>query len=163
MGAVEEGIHTSPDAFDGVDAELLNRYYGVDGPTIYRHPMQTGAGHPHDEYDDIETRIGEDQERNVRHDPIDVAEHHNPFPHGNAEFLFWQAVEEAAEQNIIPDGMMLHAAEWDEGCYPTHEEISIGTRGRKALVIALPVEIWWPRAVHWCRSVQILEHFIQMI
>jgi hypothetical protein len=46
--------------------------------------------------------------------------------------------------------------EWDESGYPVFETVKLGRRGGKELHIALPDEIWRPRAVVWCQALEVM-------
>lgn len=159
------------DDFEDVRPELLERYYGVDG--LPRRQAETGAGHPDDEQDEeeedeelseeeiraaLELRITEDQQANIRHEPIEVPDHRNPFDTPELELAFWDAVREAEYRAYIPGDMYLTEDEWDEDGYPVSEEISVGKRNKKTLTVPLPTDLWYPRALSWCIALDALTY-----
>ncbi|KAF7336293.1 hypothetical protein MVEN_02177600 [Mycena venus] len=109
------------------------------------------AGHPEEEddwYDDPEPlveAVTDDLAHNIRHPAIKVARHKNPFRSPVIEGNFFAALDAIVEQGIVPDGYGVLEKEWD-GDYPAMEAINPGTRGKEILV-ALPREIWLPRAI----------------
>lgn len=166
LATAEQGVYLNEDdEFDGVHPDLLDRYYGADGPIVHRQPGQTGAGHEGDIADErgiaeeVGARIGLDQQANVRHAAVDAPNDSCPFVSVEAIDLFYQALTEAEDQDIIPNHLMVTAEEWPDG-YPTHELITTGTRSGKKLSVALPYDIWWPRAVVWARALRIMQQFI---
>ncbi|KAA1467872.1 hypothetical protein DENSPDRAFT_770437, partial [Dentipellis sp. KUC8613] len=178
LSAVEHGVYNDyRDELSGVHPDLLQRYYGTEGNVHVRSHGQTGAGHSSDEGADhsepgdeaeldpipiseLEDAVAADQEPNIRHDPIPVADHRNPFPNPELQQLFWDAYDEVCNNGILPQDMMLLDSEWDEGGYPSTGEIPYGSRGTRRLVIPLPRELWYPRAVAWCRAIRLLEQVV---
>ena len=69
------------------------------------------------------------------------------------EVLFHEMLNELCM--VVPIGFAVHESEWDEDKgYPTLETIPM--RGSKHLDIALPYEVWWPRAVHWAQALKLI-------
>ncbi|KAF8131305.1 hypothetical protein K438DRAFT_839544 [Mycena galopus ATCC 62051] len=60
--------------------------------------------------------------------------------------LFYDSLEVAIQQEIVPSGYGLLEDEWDEDGYPSFEILKSGCRGGKQLQIAPPDGIWRPRA-----------------
>jgi hypothetical protein len=165
LATIDQGVYIDEDdEFEGVHPDLLNRYYGTDGPGIRRQQGQTGAGHPADGEDsvnlveDIGARVASDQEANVRHDPVDVAGHSSPFESDILDH-FYRALDDVCEHNLVPDHLGVSADEWPNG-YPTHETITTGMRSGKRLSVALPLDIWWPRAILWAQGLRVMQQFI---
>ncbi|KAI0060244.1 hypothetical protein BV25DRAFT_1807634, partial [Artomyces pyxidatus] len=154
LAAVERGTYKEVDEYQDVHPDLLNRYYGVSGVPRFRAPGQTGAGHPPDE--DIEALVAADQAANIRHEPIKVARHTSPFSLDELEQGFWDVYAEVQASGIVPSGMMLRDSEWDDGEYPTFEDITVGIRTRKTMSVALPREVWYPRALAWCQALHLM-------
>ncbi|KAI0309605.1 hypothetical protein OF83DRAFT_1037373, partial [Amylostereum chailletii] len=98
--------------------------------------------------DDIPARIIVDQQPNIRHEPIDVPDNASPFSSQEAENIFWQALQEVRESGSIPEDMGLDL----EG-YPTEEELSVA---RRRIVIPLPLNPWYERAVYWCQALDVM-------
>lgn len=163
LATAEQGVYLDEDdEFNTVHPDLLDRYYGTDGPIVHRQLGQTGAGHAADEgdiADEVGARVGSDQQANVRHAAVDAPNDSCPFTSAEAVDLFYEALAEAEDQGIILNHLMVTAAEWPNG-YPTHELITTGTQSGKKLSVALPYDIWWPRAVLWARALCIMQQFI---
>lgn len=158
MRFLSETKHGLQEDQPGVHPNVLNRYYGVDGPTRTRSSQDTGAGHPDDEgtsdeasYQDLEDRIAGDQDPEVRHDPIDVPQHSSPFKSAETEKLFCVALRELQQQEFIPEEYGVAPAEWIGGVYPDTEMIPLGRAGRE-IPVKLPVTIWWPKAAAWAQG-----------
>lgn len=55
----------------------------------------------------------------------------------------------------IPLGFGVHRDEWDEDeGYPALERIPM--RGAQHLDMALPFEVWWPRAAYWAQALKLM-------
>lgn len=161
MGQLDNGMYAS-DPMDSVHPDTLERYYGVEGDQRVRRPGQTGAGHPGDEEqdesdawvdepDELANAVAEDLAHNIRHPPIKVARHRNPFQSAVIEANFFRALAEIVQQGIVPDGYGVLQEEWEDRTYPAAEAINPGTRG-KQIIVALPHDIWLPRAVYFAQA-----------
>ncbi|KAJ7094250.1 hypothetical protein C8R43DRAFT_1092450 [Mycena crocata] len=186
LGQVENGVYVND--YDDVDPTVLAQHYGAHGQPTHRLPGQTGAGQLEDE--DVEMpSIDEAEEsdsdsdddsltaqiRNAaaqihaahaeefHHEPVPVPKHAEPFTDDAHMQLFYDALTEAEEQNIIPPGYGLLPDEWADRVYPSFEILKSGRRGSKQLRIALPDDIWRPRAEMWGRALAILDHIRYMI
>ena len=137
---------------------------GTDGPSIHRQQSQTGAGHIADEEEsvnlvgDIGVHVESNQQANIHHDPVDVAKHSSPFK-SDILNLFHQALYDLCKHNLVLDHLGVSADKWPNG-YPTHETIATGMRSGKRLSVALPLDIWWPRAILWAQGLCIMQQFI---
>lgn len=155
VSEVENGVYTE-DPYADVHPELLLRYYGVDSTSI--------SSEDEDEVEEmhqiLEGDIAADMEANLTHDAVAVAEHNSPFTTLEAEALFLQALGEVQEEGLIPDHSDDLGAEFDLTSYPTHEQITIGVRRSKLIILHLPPKIWMPRAQSWVQALHALEHFI---
>jgi hypothetical protein len=182
LGQTEHGIYDN-DPMDTVHPDTINRYYGVDGPEQTRRLGQTGAGHAADEGSDLEPldsgsedseenndsdidaewtelqhEIARDQAHNIRHEPIKVARHRNPFPTQAAEDEFHNILKIVVEQGVIPEGFGVCPDEWEDG-YPEQETIKTGLRG-KGLEITLPEAVWFPRAILWAQALDVMSRLV---
>lgn len=158
LAAANEGVYLDEDdEFDGVHPDLLNRYYGIDGSASRQQTDQTGA--EEDITGEVEAHVGSDQQANIRHAAIGVPDDSCPFPFAEAVDLFYQALADAEDQGVIPNHLMVTAEEWPNA-YPTHEIITTGAQSGKKLSVALPYDIWWPRAILWARALRIMQQFI---
>lgn len=97
--------------------------------------------------------IADDQESNIRHDAVDPPKQASPFIKPASEEIFWKALRDLDKEDIIPGGFGIAQNEWEDGSYPEVESISIA---RKDVNIILPFSIWWPRAVHWARTLELI-------
>jgi hypothetical protein len=171
---------------DGLDIDLLQRFYGADGIIEHPHPGTTGAGtmpedslYPpidggHDGLDDngedfvglseqesatldcIHEQLASQQQNHVRHPPIKAPRHQNTFAK-DEEVIFWEAVEDARRGNYIPQGYGVLPGEWEGGVYPEIEVIQSGNRKRGELEIGLPNDVWFPRALQWAQALHIMS------
>jgi hypothetical protein len=163
---------------DGVHPDTISRYYGVHGTEQIRSSGQTGAGHPededidsssdegsengddNDEWTELQHQIARDQAHNIRHKPIKVARHRNPFPTPEAEAEFWEILAMVIKDSAIPDGFGVHVEEWESG-YPELEIIKTGARG-KELEVVLPEAIWLPRAILWAQGLDVMSRLVEV-
>ncbi|KAJ7443289.1 hypothetical protein FB451DRAFT_1413781 [Mycena latifolia] len=128
---------------ENVHPDIIDRYYGVEGDERVPRPGQTGAGHPDDEED---SDAWED-------------EHDEDFLTHAMEANFFAALAEITEQNIVPQGFGVQEDEWEDGGYPAAEAINPGTRG-KEIIVALPREIWLPRAIFFAQALDAMTRFL---
>ncbi|KAJ6592483.1 hypothetical protein B0H19DRAFT_1279011, partial [Mycena capillaripes] len=171
IGQVREGVYL--DDCEGVHPDVIQRYYGTHGPEHRQLPGQTGAGQLDDEEisllsgdlddnleddDDLEEKIEEAHAENFHHEAVPVPKHSNPFDDDESMQLFYDALDKAIHDNIIPPGYGLLPEEWDDGEYPSFEILKSGRRGGRQLRIDLPDAIWRPRAEMWGRALAILDH-----
>jgi hypothetical protein len=181
MGAPAE------DNLENMDLELLQKFYGVDGDIQHPRQGTTGAGTvaedsyyppiPQEDglHDDepisledlsdrevatmnfIQEQLASQQQNHVRHPPIKVPRHHDPFNSSDEVNTFWEAVCDAEEEGYTPQGYGIHPDEWEEGVYPEIEVVRSGNRKQSELEIGLPSSIWFPRAVRWSCALHIMD------
>lgn len=97
---------------------------------------------------------------NVRHAPIPVGRHEDPFAAQSTalETAFFEVLNESlSNKDSSPIGYGLQRAEWEDGQYPEIEFLPVGAR-RQALRIELRHDIWFPRAVAWVKGLDLLSH-----
>ncbi|KAJ7849862.1 hypothetical protein B0H14DRAFT_2356005, partial [Mycena olivaceomarginata] len=170
MGQLQHGVYV--DDCEGIDPTVIRRYYGIHGPECSRAQGQTGAGQLNDEdipapssnssnksesEDDLEAQIEEAHTENFHHEAVSIPKHANPFDDDDMMRLFYNALKIAIREDIVPPGYGLLPEEWDEEGYPAFKILKSGHRGSKQLRIALPDDIWCPRAEMWRHALAILE------
>ncbi|KAF9459168.1 hypothetical protein BDZ94DRAFT_1172232, partial [Collybia nuda] len=96
----------------------------------------------------------------IRHEPVPVPKHDNPFQDEEEIKTFEEGLVVSMENNTVPSGYGLHVEEWDEEGYPSVEVIRSGRRAQKDMRIALPHAIWLPRAEQWGRALYIMNMII---
>lgn len=107
---------------------------------------------------DIEEQVAAEQDAlNIRHEPVPVPKHNNPFQDEEEIRTFEGGLAVSMEDDTVPSGYGLHTEEWDEGGYPSVEIIRSGRRAQKEMRIALPHSIWLPRAEQWGRALYIMN------
>jgi hypothetical protein len=180
LGQTEHGIY-GDDPMDDIHPETINCYYGVHGAEQTRLNGQTGAGHAEDEdaasgsdssdnevsddgnddaqWAELQNQVAYDQSHNVRHKPVKVPRHHNPFAMPDAENEFQDLLSIIIERNIVPAGFGVSADEWDDG-YPELETIKTGSRG-KELEVVLPEAAWLPQAILWSQALDLMSQLVQ--
>jgi hypothetical protein len=167
---------------DGIHPDTISLYYGVHGTEQTRTSAQTGAGHPEDddidslsdegsengdgdgddddEWTELQHQIARDQAHNIRHKPVKVARHQNPFVTPEAETEFWEILAVVIKDSAAPDGFGVCIEEWESG-YPEIEIIKTGARG-KELEVVLPEAIWLPRAVLWAQGLDVMSRLVEV-
>jgi hypothetical protein len=176
---------------ENLDVDLLHHFYGADGDIGHPFKGTTGAGTMDedasyrpvqgvnglqgDEIEDlaglseqeqatlafIREQLDSQQKNHVRHPPIKVPRHHNPFGSLDQEETFWLAFHDATEEEYIPQGYGVCPDEWSEGIYPEIEVIRSGNHKRGELEIGLPNAVWFPRAIRWAQALHILEFCLE--
>jgi hypothetical protein len=125
---------------------------------------RTGAGDSDDEVESeidmtsVEERIALEQGSDIRHDAIEVPLGESLFDE-ETERLFLNALTEIQRRNPTPSGYGVAQEEWPEDGYPSNETIKVG-RGKKSVMVELPVEVWWPRAVRWAQALDLLNRVL---
>lgn len=101
-----------------------------------------------------------DQESNILHEPVPVPDHRNPFSEDPTfEGYFFEALAEVRQEGIVPPGYGILPSEWAEEGYSPLEEIRLGRS--KTLTVALPDDIWRPRAELWVQGLDVLTRLIE--
>ncbi|KZT05190.1 uncharacterized protein LAESUDRAFT_656210, partial [Laetiporus sulphureus 93-53] len=170
------------DPLANVHPELIDRYHGTFGSIQQRCTGQTDAEHPDDEdgFDDdmldeqdeaivdedaiteeLENHVADSQESNIRHAPIKVVQRTNPFNSQDAENLFYEIFAEVQQANIIPQDYGVLLYEWSDHSHPQTEQLKVGKRG-KYIDIAVPEDIWFPRAILWIQALDTLSRIIDI-
>ncbi|KDQ64004.1 hypothetical protein JAAARDRAFT_187389 [Jaapia argillacea MUCL 33604] len=122
----EHGVYI--DDCDGLHPETIHQYYGHHSQERVRLPHQSGAGHPEDEEDadegvdeeldmegELQQQIGNNQQHNIRHEPIDVLESNSPFEMEEYHDAFFNALSQVRDAGLVPDDFGLHPHEWEGG------------------------------------------------
>ena len=172
--------HLPATDLNDIDPSLLTRYYGTVGRRRHSQPGQTGAGHydmaepssnsnastpldsgsSSDSSDSMNQEgglarhVAADQQRHVRHPPINVPDGSSPFSAENEE-LFFKALHEIRRLEIVPLHFGVSSAEWVDGSYGDIETITFGRGGRQE-DLELPFTTWWPRAVAWAQGLELM-------
>ncbi|THV01311.1 hypothetical protein K435DRAFT_655548, partial [Dendrothele bispora CBS 962.96] len=167
LGKLQHGAYK--DDYRDVHPDALAEHYGVHGNRLQRQAHQTGAGHPEDEEDsesgdetEWEGIVGSDSdesEMDVDNDgATDTPRAFSPFTEDHHKFtVFVEALQSLRSQNQIPEGYGVCPEEWDNGEYPAFEVIRTGRHSTKELTVALPDEIWRPRAELWVQGLYLIE------
>ncbi|KAJ7348275.1 hypothetical protein DFH08DRAFT_698620, partial [Mycena albidolilacea] len=129
------------DTFDDVHPAVLETYGN-----------SSKAGF-HADIDDLNEVIANDQDRNVRHEAVGVAETKFPFRSDQARDIFVAALANVQAAGIIPENFGVAEAEWEVPFYGESESVKVG---RKQVEITLPFPIWWPRAVAWAQGLDLM-------
>ncbi|KAK6966454.1 hypothetical protein R3P38DRAFT_3337925 [Favolaschia claudopus] len=161
-GQLTEGVYDDP--LKGVHPETIERYYGVEGPESVRRAGQTGAGHAEDEDDsewedntkDLRNAVEDDLAHNIRHPPVKVPRHRNPFRLPTTEDAFLAAFQDVRQRGITPAGYRVLQDQWDDGTYPIIDGCRSSAEGGKELIVTLPRDIWLPRAVLFVQGLDVM-------
>lgn len=116
---------------------------------------------PEDSTDRLASQVEDELRSQIRHEPIGVPDHRNPFPDDATEALFFSTLREIVEADVVPAGYGLFPDEWEEDRYPLFETLKVGKWGGKSIVISLAAPIWRRRAVLWAQAVNLLTRFIE--
>ncbi|OCB85260.1 hypothetical protein A7U60_g7887 [Sanghuangporus baumii] len=96
----------------------------------------------------------ENNEHDLHVESVQVPEMRFPFFDPQTEDIFFDTVREAMEQGIMPRGFGIHQEEWPDDGYPTGEILKVGKNPE--VLIALPLEIWFERALLWARGLYVM-------
>jgi hypothetical protein len=154
----EHGIYI--DDCTGLHPDIINEYYGTTSARIHRQRGQTGAGHPPEEQvNDIAEQIAEDQDGNVRHDAIPVPRHESPFDSDQTEAVFFDMLNRAHTEGLVPIGYGVTANEM-EGGWEQFEMIQTGRRRRNGFSVDIPEDLWLPRARLWVQGLHLMNQIL---
>ncbi|KAF8546364.1 hypothetical protein OG21DRAFT_1427190 [Imleria badia] len=81
----------------------------------------------------------------------------NPFELINAYQAFTLAFQQACDEGKIPTSYGVAEEEWVDRSYPEREVITVG-RSKQVHKVGMPFVVWWPRAVLWANSLDIMLH-----
>ncbi|KAG1731007.1 hypothetical protein EDB19DRAFT_2010067, partial [Suillus lakei] len=154
LSEIENGVYLD-DPLEDIHPDLLARYHGTGGPSLSSEDQDDA-----DEMHDLRDMIVADLEENLNGEPVPVPKHANPFPSFEAETIFHQALTEIREADIMPDSPYFPASQWNLSTYDTHEDITVGFRKMRSLVVHLPPEIWMPRALLWSQALSVLQYLL---
>lgn len=101
-------------------------------------------------------KIAHDQQSNIRHEGINVPRHTRPWDSESAHTIFTDALDKVKQSGIIPNNFGMLPEEWDNEGYPSFEIVKLGRRAGQLLHVALPDDVWRPRAVVWCQALDVL-------
>ena len=97
----------------------------------------------------ITSKIAKGQEPHVRHPPVDAARNRSPFQSTFQLEAFQQALQQATSDDLCPAYLGLDVP------YEPTETFYTG-RSKKGLTVPLPYEVWFPRVLLWCRSIDLV-------
>lgn len=113
--------------------------------------------------DEFIDQIAADTAHNFLHDAVPVPKHQCPFRREETIEAFEIILNDIKSgRGAIPQGYYLRPNEWDEDGYPSYEIIRSGRRGAKELRIALPDQVWRPRAEIWVKALVAMELLLEM-
>ena len=96
----------------------------------------------------ITDQIVKGQEVHVRHPPVEAAQCKSPFRSTIELDAFQQALEQTTARDLRPAYLGLDLP------YAPSETFYTG-RSRKGITVPLPYNIWYPRALLWCRALDL--------
>ncbi|KAL5525461.1 hypothetical protein ACEPAF_9331 [Sanghuangporus sanghuang] len=96
----------------------------------------------------------ENNEHDLHVESVQVPETRFPFFDPQTEDIFFDSVREAMERGIMPRGFGIRQEEWPDDGYPTGEILKVGKNPE--VLIALPLEIWFERALLWARGLYVM-------
>lgn len=163
-----------------MDPHDIAQYYGIHGPEHHRPSNHTGAGQLNDEdmsdmevdgnrdegtdeeWEEFEQQMGIEYLNNFLPTTVKVPRHSTPFTAAQQD-IFSQALAEVIASTVLPGGYGIQVEEWEDGENPSFEIIQSGRRGRKDLRVALPDNIWRPRAEIWVQGLHVMQQLTYML
>lgn len=147
------------DPYEHVHPDTLERYYGSNegddrdqrhnqlSPGLSDSASEDGSTtttpqDPNFLLEELENQIEGDQDHHIRHKPIAVARHRNPFTVEEEERHFTDILAEVSRRGIIPPHYGVQPNEWDSDTYP--------------------LDIWYPRAVLWAQGLEVLRQLVEV-
>ncbi|KAF9442842.1 hypothetical protein P691DRAFT_680693 [Macrolepiota fuliginosa MF-IS2] len=132
------------DECKGVPIDLIEQYYGAEGPHLKHNPCQRGAGSLQDE--EMEDATNEQVKSNAYPNAVPVPQKNCLFD--EAELIVCKhQMKTLQKSGFTPEGYFILPDEWDKEYLP-YEDIPVGRQGN-FLRIILTHSIWLPRAEDW--------------
>ncbi|KIY61932.1 hypothetical protein CYLTODRAFT_362195, partial [Cylindrobasidium torrendii FP15055 ss-10] len=159
------GRHTHgeyTDEYENCHPDLLQRYLGVAGRRRARRLDGLGGGATggaDGEYEEVQEFIAADQAENVRNPQVDPPPKGCPFGDNGTFETFQTVLADVVGAGRLPEGFGILENKWDDGGYGVTEPIKM--RGGKTADIALPLELWYPRAALWCAALYIMTDIME--
>lgn len=97
----------------------------------------------------ITSKITKGQEAHIRHPPVEAACSRSPFQSSLELKVFEEALQQATLDDLRPAYLGLDLP------YEPAETFYTG-RSRKGLTVPLPHDVWFPRILLWCRSIDLI-------
>ena len=107
------------------------------------------AGVNGDETQSLTSKIAKGQETHVRHPPVEAASNRSPFRSTLELEAFQLALQQVTSKNLRPAYLGLELP------YEPAETFYTG-RSRKGLTVPLPYDVWFPRILLWCQSIDLV-------
>ena len=117
---------------------------------------------PNTDHSDLEAHIAVFVDHQVHGKEIVTPRHENPFDSDADMETFNRALQSVQSEGIVPDGYGILPEEWEEDGYPTYEILKVGRRGKKELRVALPHEVWRPRAELWIQALVVMTGILEL-
>ncbi|KZV99133.1 hypothetical protein EXIGLDRAFT_804699 [Exidia glandulosa HHB12029] len=153
-GQTEHGVYV--DDCEGVHPDAIQEYYGADEDEAEREAADDNVEHADIAFGVVAGRVRKAQAGNVHNsDSAKVPATASPIENDTELAEFMRCFQEVRDTAFIPHGFGLHEDEFD-GDYPAQESIPYGKRGTRELMVDLPQEVWYPRAVLWAQAVYTL-------
>jgi hypothetical protein len=114
------------------------------------------------EYERLRENIAADLQPNIKHDPVEAPRCALPFKDPNVMAIFVSTLRQVRHARHIPGGLGLRPDEWEEGRYPTEEVLRFGRR-RQELVVSLPENPWFLRALAWGQALDVMSHIMLVL
>jgi hypothetical protein len=178
MRFISNAEHGVEEDQPGVHPNILQRYYGVDDTESGSEISIQLDDVPNDSDDtdwesdvldsddnsiysspadsDLDEQIAADQQHDIRHDGVVPPHRNSPFTSGEAQDIFFAALNEIHAAGHVPEGYGVTPEELDDG-YPLHESVRVASRD---VMMELPLNIWYPRAVRWVQAYDLMLHMI---
>ena len=97
----------------------------------------------------LTNKVAKGQEAHVRHPPVEAASSRTPF-RSSVEFKAFQlALQKTTSDNLRPAYLGLELP------YEPAETFYTG-RSKNGLTVPLPYDVWYPRILLWCRSIDLV-------
>ena len=97
----------------------------------------------------LATKVAKGQEAHVRHPPVEAAGSGSPFRSTLELRAFKEALQQTTSNDLRPAYLGLDLP------YEPTETFYTG-RSKKGLTVPLPYDVWFPRILLWCRSIDLI-------
>lgn len=129
---------------------LENGVYKGDSEEVHPSTLaQYCAGVNSGDAQSITSKVAKGQEVHVRHPPVEAARSRSPFRSTLELEAFQLALQQTTSNDLRPAYLGLDLP------YEPAETFYTG-RSKKGLTVPLPYDIWFPRILLWCRSIDLV-------
>jgi hypothetical protein len=145
LGQIEHGIyHTSRDR-DMATVDMV-------------HNVEHSEHCEHEELANVAKQVSQEQMSNTHYEAINTSSSSSLFKDASGEEMFFSMPTQVIQKRVIPIGYGVLPEEWDDGSYPSCEEMRVGRKHQKIHILLVDRK-WLEQAKLWAQGLKVLTCF----